>query len=137
MNPNESLGLDLAAILLILLGWSGLAALVIRVDPRIGLLPVWGFFVLWLAALTGTAIPFVRYLNRRFASTPAPANVLLRQAVWVGLFGATIAWLLKGGILNIAVAALLAAGLGGVEWFLRWRETSRWTPDPEQTDESA
>ena len=135
-TSDNPLSLTLAAWLLALLGWSGLAALILNVDPRRGVFPLWLFFGLWLVALTGTAVPFVRYLNRRFRRGPdsVPASVLLRQSIWLGLYGATIAWLLKGGILNLAIALLLAAGLGGVEWFLRWREASRWTPD---TDEPA
>ena len=139
-TSDNQLSLTLAAWLLALAGWLGLFGLIFNVDPRIGVLPLWAFFVLWLMALAGTAIPFVRYLNRRFASSPVPANVLLRESIWVGLFGATCAWLQKGGLLNAAIAALLAAGLGGVEWFLRWREASRWILEPmsaPETDEPA
>jgi hypothetical protein len=107
--------------------------LIFNVDPRLGPLPLWAFFVLWLMALTGTALPFVRYLNRRFGGgAPAPAGVLLRQSLWVGFFGATCAWLQKGGLLTTAIALLLAAGLGGVEWFLRMREQARWTPEADE-----
>lgn len=137
MTPTDSLSFTLTSLLLALIGWGGLTNLVLTVDPRKSLFPLWLFFVFWLVALTGTALPFVRYLNRRFAHALPPINVMLRQAIWVGLFGATIAWLQKGGILNLAIAALLVAGLGGVEWFLRWRETSRWTPETETADESA
>ncbi len=133
---DNPLSLSLAAWLLALLGWAGLAALVFKIDPRTGSLPIWFFFVLGVMALTGTAVPFVRYLNRRFALTPVPPTVHLRQSLWIGLFGATCAWLLKSGILSLATALLLGAGLGGVEWFLRMRERSRWTPDAD-SDESA
>ncbi|HLE27588.1 MAG TPA: hypothetical protein VI793_05695 [Anaerolineales bacterium] len=137
-NSENPLSLTLAAWMLALIGWLGLLGLIFNVDPRLGVLPVWIFFVLWLMALTGTAVPFVAYLNRRFAPALAPPSVLLRQSIWVGLFGATCAWLQKGGLLNPAIAALLAAGLGGVEWFLRWREASRWTPEPaREPDEPA
>lgn len=54
-----------------------------------------------------------------------PTSVLVRQALWVGLFGATCAWLQIGRIFSLALAALVAAGLGGVEWFLRMRERAR------------
>jgi hypothetical protein len=131
---ENRLSLTLAAWLLALLGWAGLAALILNVDPRTGSLPVWFFFVLTVMALTGTAVPFVGYLNRRFARSPAPPSVLLRQALWFGLFGSTCAWLLKSGILSLATALLLGAGLGGVEWFLRMRERARWAPDPNSDD---
>ncbi len=133
---DNPLSLTLAAWLLALLGWAGIASLVFNVDPRTGSLPIWSFFVLGVMALTGTAVPFVRYLNRRFARMPVPPAVHLRQSLWIGLFGATCAWLLKSGILSLATTLLLGAGLGGVEWFLRMRERSRWTPDAD-SDESA
>ena len=134
--PDSPLSLTLAAGMLALIGWAGLAGLILNVDPRTGTLPVWFFFVMGVMALTGTAVPFVRYLNRRFAHTPTPPIVLLRQPLWFGLFGATCTWLLKSGILSLATALLLGAGLGGVEWFLRMRERSRWTPDA-NSDEPA
>lgn len=99
--------------------------------------PRWAFFVLWLMALTGTALPFVRFLNHRFAQRAAGAGVFLRQALWVGFFGATCAWLQMGRTLSFSTALLLSAGLGGVEWFLRMRETSRWAPEADADDESA
>jgi hypothetical protein len=136
---ENQLSLTLAAWLLALIGWAGLAALIFNVDPRTGSMPIWFFFVLAVMALTGTAVPFVDYLNRRFggkAPSPVPPSVLLRQSLWCGLFGATCAWLLRSGILSLATALLLGAGLGGVEWFLRMRERSRWTPGAD-SDEPA
>ena len=132
----NSLSLTLAAWTLALLGWGGLVGLIFNVDPRVGPLPIWGFFVLWLMALTGTAVPFARYLNRRFAPGPVPADVLLRQSMWVGFFGATCAWLQRSNLLNSATVALLAVALIGVEWFLRLRERAEWSPD-QPSDESA
>jgi hypothetical protein len=142
---ENQLSLTLAAWIMAVLGWAGLLYLIFAADltpagqtsrPIPGPFPIWLFFVLGLLALTGTAVPFVRYLNRRFAHTPASPTVLLRQSLWLGLFGATCAWLLKSGILSLATALLLGAGLGGVEWFLRMRERSRWTPDAD-SDEPA
>lgn len=125
-SPN-SLGLTLAAWAVALAGWSGLAYLFTAVIPAP--VPRWFFFVFWLMALTGTAVPFVRFLNRRFGRAPAPPAVLLRQSLWVGFFGATCAWLRIGRTLSPYTALLLLAGLGAIEWFLRIRERSRWTPD--------
>ena len=135
--PPNYLSLTLTTWVLAVAGWGGLAWLVTTplaatgdlYHPIPGLGPRWLFFVCWLAALTGTALPFVRYLHHRFARVPTPSAVILRQALWVGLLGATCAWLQIGHILNVALAALIAAGLGGVEWFLRMRERSRWNPD--------
>jgi hypothetical protein len=137
--------LTLTAWILALVGWAGLVSLMVFMPltptgnpshplPSSG--ARWLFFMLWLMALTGSAIPFVRYLHRRFAHAPVVSSVLLRQALWVGLFGATCAWLQTGRLLNPAIAALIAAGLGGIEWFLRMREHSRWAPESE-SDEPA
>lgn len=115
-----------AVVVLAAVGWSGLVYLVGNTLP--GLWPRWLFFVLLVLALTGSAGPFAWYLNRRFAPTPVPAHVLLRQSLWVGLFGATCAWLQIARTLNFPLVALLLAGLAGVEWFLRMREQARWTP---------
>ncbi len=137
LPPPNYLSLTVTTWVLALAGWGGLAWLVSApltptgdiYHPIPGLGPHWLFFVCWLAALTGTALPFVRYLHQRFAKVQPPPGVLLRQAMWVGLFGATCAWLQIGHILNLALVALVAAGLGGVEWFLRMRERARWNPD--------
>jgi hypothetical protein len=135
-SNDNSLSLTLAAWMLAILGWGGLALLVLNTDPRIGPLPIWGFFVLWLMALTGTAVPFVRYLNRRFAREAPPPHAILRQALWVGFFGATSAWLQRSGLFNSVTAALLLIALIGVEIFLRLRERAHWAPDASD-DESA
>ncbi len=136
LPPPNYFSLTLTTWVLALAGWGGLAWLVSApltptgdiYHPIPGLGPRWLFFVCWLAALTGTALPFVRYLHQRFAHALPSPGVLLRQAIWVGLFGAICAWLQVGHILNLALAALVLAGLGGVEWFLRVRERARWNP---------
>ncbi len=128
-------GYGMAAFVLAILGWAGLVYLVIYTIPGPG--PRWLFFIVILMALTGTAAPFVHFLNRRFARWPVPANVLLRQSLWVGFAGATCAWLQIGRTLSLSTALLLIAGLGAIEWFLRWRERSRWVPGTGDDDESA
>ena len=132
-SAEDYRGFTIASWLLFLGGWAALAFLVSNTLPSPG--PRWLFFVVSLMALTGTAAPFVRYLNRRFASGPVAATVLLRQSLWVGFFGATCAWLQIGRTLNLSTALLLAAGLAGIEWFLRMRERARW--DPGTDDEPA
>ena len=120
-----------AAAILAGLGWIGLSLLVIAAIPTV--IPRWLFFALWTAALTGTAVPFIRLLNRRFSAIgepPAPGGVLLRQSLWVGIFGTTCAWLQLGRVLSAPVAFLLAFGLGAIEWFLLTRERSQKPGEP-------
>jgi hypothetical protein len=119
-------GFYMASFVLAVGGWVGLYYLVGGMVPSPG--PRWLFFVVGLMAVTGTAAPFIWYLNRRFSRRPAPAGVLIRQSLWVGLFTATCAWLQLARTLNWATALLLAAGLAGIEWFLRLRERARWDP---------
>jgi hypothetical protein len=87
------------------------------------------FFFLGVLALTGTVLPIVAFLNRRFQSSPAPSSgVIIRQSIWVGVYGATIAWLQLGRALTPALGLLLALGLVVIEWLLRLREKSQWNP---------
>lgn len=124
-------GFYMASFVLAVGGWVGLYYLVGALVPSPG--PRWLFFVVGLMAVTGTAAPFVWYLNRRFARRPVPAAVLIRQSLWVGLFTATCAWLQLARTLNWATALLLAAGLAGIEWFLRLRERARWDPGDDES----
>jgi hypothetical protein len=120
-----------AAALLGGIGWVGLIFVVVTMIPT--LFPRWLFFALGLMAVTGTAVPFVRVLHRRFTpqgAPPAPGNVILRQALWVGVFAATCAWLQIGRVLSLPVALLLAVGLIAIEWFLRARDHSRRPSQP-------
>jgi hypothetical protein len=67
-------------------------------------------------------------MNRRFPSTPpATPAVVFRQALWVGVYFPTLAWLQIGRVLSPALALLLAIGLLLVEWLLRLREKSQWS----------
>ncbi len=125
--PQSSLSLTLAAWFLAIAGWAGVIYLVNLTIPTVG--PRWLFFAVWFTALTGTAIPFARYLNLRFGKSLPPEGVLLRQSIWVGLFGATCAWLQLGRALNWATGLLLAAALIAIEIFLLLRARSRWRPD--------
>lgn len=118
-------GITLAAFGLSLLGWGGLAALVLTTDPRTGPLPIWAFFTLWPMALTGLALPFVRYLNRRFGDSTVTGGVVVRQAFWVGVFGTACAWLLRAGLFGSGPVLLMALGLAGIEAFLRLRERAQ------------
>jgi hypothetical protein len=116
-----------AALLLFLFGWGGLLALIIASLPTVG--PRWLFFFLCVLAITGTVLPVTAFLNRRFPSTPPPsAMVVVRQALWFAIYGATLVWLQMGRVLNPALAILLAIGLGLIEFLLRMSEKSQWKP---------
>jgi hypothetical protein len=120
-----------AAIILAGVGWAGLGYLVFFTVPTLG--PRWLFFFLTLLALTGTALPFVAFLNRRFPSVPPPTpSVVLRQSLWVGIYGTALIWLQIGRVLTPALAGLLALGLLLIEWLLRLRERAQWRPEVNQ-----
>ena len=115
------------AILLMILGWGGLFAVLEFTTPNGG--TRWLFFFVLILAVTGTVLPVVALLNQRFKSTPPISNmVVMRQAVWFGVYVATVAWLQIGRVLNPVIALLLAVGLVIIEWLLRMRERSQWKP---------
>lgn len=116
-----------AALFLFIVGWGGLITLFMSTLPTVG--PRWLFFFLSVLAITGTVLPIIAFLNRRFPSTPPPtAIVVVRQALWFAVYGATIIWLQMGRVLNPALAVLLAIGLGLIEFLLRLSEKSQWKP---------
>ncbi len=116
-----------SAFALVCIGWGGLYFVITQTLPFVW--SRWGFFVLFLMALTGTALPIVYYLHRRFpAEPPADANVIIRQAMWVGVYGATLAWLQLGRLVTLYVILGLAGGLIAAEYFIRIREKATRRP---------
>lgn len=123
----------LSSLFLMLAGWGGLYFLITQTLPYVW--PRWGFFVLVLIALTGTVLPIVYFLHRRFpAEKPAESNVIVRQAMWFGIYGATLAWLQLGRLVTVYVVIGLALGLLAIEYFTRLREKAHWKP-PVTTDD--
>ena len=116
----------LAAAVLAAVGWLGLLLLLNTTLPTIG--PRWLFFFLLTQAATGTSVPFVWFLRRRFGGQAAPPAVLLREALWVGLYASGCAWLQINRSLSLTVARFLALGLGVMEAFLLRVERSTWRP---------
>jgi hypothetical protein len=115
------------AFILAAIGWAGLFFLLSRTLPTVG--SRWLFFFLSVLALTGTVLPVVAFLNRRFPSNPpATPGVILRQSLWIGIYGPTLAWLRIPRVLTAALAVLLAIGLILIEVLLRLRERSQWKP---------
>lgn len=115
-----------AAAILAGVGWIGLLLVMTETLPTVG--PRWIFFFLWTAAVTGTTLPFIWLLHRRFVAEAAPPSVLMRQSLWLGLFATVLVWLQINRSLTLPVALLLAAGLAAVESLLRLVERSRWRP---------
>ncbi len=115
------------SLALMLIGWGGLYGVIMYTAPNGG--TRWLFFFLGVLAATGTFLPAAAYLNRRFPSTPPPtALVILRQALWVGVYIPTLLWLRIGRVLTPSLALLLAAGLILIEFLLRLRERAQWRP---------
>jgi len=116
-----------SALILIAIGWGGLYFLVTQTYPYIW--PRWGFFALVLMGVTGVLLPIVYFFHRRFPDEkPAEVNVIVRQAMWFGVYAATLAWLQLGRLVTVYVILGLAGGLVAIEYFLRLREKSRWSP---------
>jgi hypothetical protein len=129
----------ISGLFLMLVGWGGLALLifVFSVPPLVW--ARWGFFALWFVALSGTALPIAYFLNMRFPSDPgAEPHVIVRQALWFGVFGATLAWLQLGHLATLWMWVGLGGGLAAIEYVIRSRERSHWTPpvDRDQHSES-
>ena len=119
-----------AAILLAVGGWGGLAAVVIYTLPTLG--PRWLFFCLVMLALSGTCMPLVYFLNRRFPSTPPIAgDGIIRQSIWVGVYGSLLTWLQLGRLLSPLLAIILLGVFVLIEAMLRMWERSRWKPKNE------
>jgi len=115
------------ALILIILGWGGIYLLTQYTQPNGG--TRWLFFFLLILAITGVVLPLTAFLNQRFSSKPPVSSlVVTRQALWFGVFVATIAWLQIGRVMNPALALVLAVGLVIIEWLLRLRERSQWKP---------
>lgn len=126
----------LSSLLLMIAGWGGLYFLITETLPFVW--SRWGFFVLTLTAITGTLLPIVYFFHRRFpAEQPAEANVIVRQALWFGVYGATLAWLQLGRLITVYVVLGLAGGLVAIEYFMRLREKAHWKPPITGDDQSS
>lgn len=115
------------SLLLCVIGWGGLALLVLYTLPTLA--PRWLFYFLLTLAFSGTALPVTYFLNLRFpVDPPVEVNVVLREAMWFGIFGSLAAWLQMGRVLNSGLMTVLALGLLVVELLLRLSERSQWSP---------
>lgn len=113
------------SLFLCLVGWGGLSVLLYMTLPT--LFPRWLFFFLLTVALSGLALPITYFFNRRFPSTPpVESGVVLREAMWVGIYGSLLAWLQMGRVLTPGLVVVLMVGLVLVEFLLRMSERSQW-----------
>ncbi len=113
----------LAGILLAIGGWSGLIWVLTNTLPTVP--NRWAFYALLQVALTGTALPFVRFLNIRFTRSSGldiPPGVLVRQATWVGLYVTSCVWLRIPRLLSLPLMILLVLALSAIEFLLRMYE---------------
>ncbi len=112
-----------------IIGWGGLAALIIYLPPDLG--PRWLFFFLLTIACTGTFIPVVYFFHRRFpAHPPAEGGVILRESLWFGIYAGALLWLQLGKMLSPVMALFLAGVLLLIEGLLRMWERSHFKPGP-------
>ena len=133
-GPPRFRPFGVTALLLMIVGWGGLYFVITQTLPYVW--PRWAFFVLSLMALTGTALPIVYFFHRRFSGDkPAEANVIVRQALWFGVYGATLAWLQLGRLVTVYVMLGLGAGLAAIEYFTRLREKAHWKPPISSDDQ--
>lgn len=119
----------LSALFLMTAGWGGLVLLIfiLQLPPLVW--ARWAFFALFFTALSGTALPIAYFLNLRFPSDPpAESRSIVRQALWVGLYGCLVAWLLLGRVMGFWLWIGLAGGLAVVEYLIRMRERALWRP---------
>ncbi len=116
------------SILLMVVGWAGLISTVLFFLPNGG--TRWLFFFTLFLAVTGSVLPLVAFLNQRFPGEPPASRLaILRQALWFGIYAASLAWLQLGRMLTPVVAMLILVGLLIIELLLRLRERSQWKPN--------
>jgi hypothetical protein len=114
-------------------GFLGLVILVFATLPTLG--PRWLFFFFITLLAVGVSLPLIHFLHRRFPSDP-PTNtgIILRQAIWVGIYADLLVWLQLGRALDTARAIFIAIGLIVIEFLVRMRERSQFQPSPPAHD---
>lgn len=118
-------------LVLFVAGLIGLIFVIFFTVPTIA--PRWLFLFFMLTTITGAALPATYYLNKRFPSNPPVGkNVILRQALWFGIYAALLSWLRIGRVLNFGLAIILAGGAVLIELLLRLWERSYWKPSETQ-----
>jgi hypothetical protein len=118
-----------STISLMVIGFGAVVFAIISLTPT-----VWARWLLFFGGtlgLTGLGLPVMWFLNLRFKSNPpAGAGVIVRQAIWVGIYGALLIWLQQVRLVTLWSGLGLAAGLIAIEYLVRMREKARWQPKP-------
>ena len=116
-----------SSICLFVIGWGSAAYAVFGLTPT-----DWARWLLFFGGtlgLTGLSLPATWFLNLRFPSEPpAGAAIILRQAIWVGVYGALLIWLQQERLVTLWTGLGLAIGLVAIEYLVRMRENARWQP---------
>jgi hypothetical protein len=80
------------------------------------------FLAAAVVSVTGLTLPLAYYLNKRFGRAPSQHFlVVLRQAMWVGIWFAFCTWLQMNRSLSWGVAILVAVVLAAFEVLLQIR----------------
>ncbi|MBP9041316.1 MAG: hypothetical protein KBF64_06035 [Anaerolineaceae bacterium] len=112
------------SIILTAIGLAGLVIVIFFTLPMLG--PRWLLFFLVTLLFSGLALPVVYYFNLRFPSRPVASNtVLVREALWLGVYFDLILWLQFGKVLNFALAVFIFFGLAAIELLIRVAERNR------------
>jgi hypothetical protein len=127
-RPNSSfLPYLSSAISLFVLGWGAAAFAIFALTPT-----VWARWLLFFGGtlgLSGLALPVTWFLNLRFPSEPpVGSTVIVRQAIWVGVYGVLLVWLQQARLVTLWISLGLALGLVAIEYLVRMREKARWQP---------
>ena len=77
----------------------------------------------------GIALPFSYLIQRRFAHQVVPEKVLIREAIFFGIFLALIAWLQLGRILTNLIIVVIVVGFILLEMLLRMAEKATFNAD--------
>ena len=102
-------------------GWIGLLLIANYTLPTLA--PRWGFYALLVVALSGTALPIVWFFNTRFSENSRP-QIIVRESIWFGIYGAILLWLQLGGVLNFSLGFGMGIGMVVIEYLIRARESA-------------
>lgn len=115
------------SLMLGVIGLGGLLFIFFSLEPTLG--PRWLFFFFLTIFGAGAALPVVYIIHRRAANQYVPAKVILREAIFFGVFLDLWAWLQIGRIASNLIILILAGGLILLEIFLRMAERATFNAD--------